>query len=395
MKTQRALGALTLALVMAIAPAADAQRRRARRPPPPPPPPAVAQHVTIMDGASGAILACNDCETPIPPASMAKLMTVLVVLERLRARAITFETRFPVSEYAWREHGAMSGGSHMFLPVNATASVRDLIQGAVIVSANDACVVLAEGIAGSEQAFAQIMNRRARELGLRSAHFTNVTGVDDPQQRISSADLARLTRHIIINYPEFYRVYGRREFTYNNRTQANRNPLLGAFPGADGVKTGHTDDSGYGLVGSAVQNGQRRIVVFNGLPTMASRTSEAQRLMRSAFNDYNLVTIARRGEQVGEARVRLGSRRNVPLVAERDIVIGGSRSAQVGVTAHIVYTGPLRPPIRKGDVVARLVVAGPNFPTQEFPLAAGRKIGRANWFSRAFEGLRLTLFGPS
>lgn len=395
MKTQRALGALTLALVMAIAPAADAQRRRARRPPPPPPPPAVAQHVTIMDGASGAILACNDCETPIPPASMAKLMTVLVVLERLRARAITFETRFPVSEYAWREHGAMSGGSHMFLPVNATASVRDLIQGAVIVSANDACVVLAEGIAGSEQAFAQIMNRRARELGLRSAHFTNVTGVDDPQQRISSADLARLTRHIIINYPEFYRVYGRREFTYNNRTQANRNPLLGAFPGADGVKTGHTDDSGYGLVGSAVQNGQRRIVVFNGLPTMASRTSEAQRLMRSAFNDYNLVTIARRGEQVGEARVRLGSRRNVPLVAERDIVIGGSRSAQVGVTAHIVYTGPLRPPIRKGDVVARLVVAGPNFPTQEFPLAAGRRIGRANWFSRAFEGLRLTLFGPS
>jgi D-alanyl-D-alanine carboxypeptidase (penicillin-binding protein 5/6) len=395
MKTRRALGALTLALVMAIAPAADAQRRRARRPPPPPPPPAVAQHVTIMDGASGAILACNDCETPIPPASMAKLMTVLVVLERLRARAITFETRFPVSEYAWREHGAMSGGSHMFLPVNATASVRDLIQGAVIVSANDACVVLAEGIAGSEQAFAQIMNRRARELGLRSAHFTNVTGVDDPQQRISSADLARLARHIIINYPEFYRVYSRREFTYNNRTQANRNPLLGAFPGADGVKTGHTDDSGYGLVGSAVQNGQRRIVVFNGLPTMASRTSEAQRLMRSAFNDYNLVTIARRGEQVGEARVRLGSRRNVPLLAERDIVIGGSRSAQEGVTAHIVYTGPLRPPIRKGDVVARLVVAGPNFPTQEFPLAAGRKIGRANWFSRAFEGLRLTLFGPS
>jgi D-alanyl-D-alanine carboxypeptidase (penicillin-binding protein 5/6) len=395
MKTQRALGALTLALVMAIAPAADAQRRRARRPPPPPPPPAVAQHVTIMDGASGAILACNDCETPIPPASMAKLMTVLVVLERLRARAITFETRFPVSEYAWREHGAMSGGSHMFLPVNATASVRDLIQGAVIVSANDACVVLAEGIAGSEQAFAQIMNRRARELGLRSAHFTNVTGVDDPQQRISSADLARLTRHLIITDPEVYRVYGRREFTYNNRTQANRNPLLGAFPGADGVKTGHTDDSGYGLVGSAVQNGQRRIVVFNGLPTMASRTSEAQRLMRSAFNDYNLVTIARRGEQVGEARVRLGSRRNVPLVAERDIVIGGSRTAQEGVTAHIVYTGPLRPPIRKGDVVARLVVAGPNFPTQEFPLAAGRKIGRANWFSRAFEGLRLTLFGPS
>jgi D-alanyl-D-alanine carboxypeptidase (penicillin-binding protein 5/6) len=326
---------------------------------------------------------------------MAKLMTVLIVLDRLRAGAITYETRFQVSEYAWREHGAMSGGSHMFLPINATVSVRDLIQGAVIVSANDACVVLAEGIAGSEAAFAQMMNRRARELGLRSAHFTNATGVDDPQQRISSADLARLARHIMVTYPDFYRVYGRRAFTFNNRTQQNRNPLLGAFPGADGVKTGHTDESGYGLVGSAVQNGQRRIIVFNGLPTMAARTSEARRLMRSAFDDFNMITVARRGEQVGEARVRLGSRRNVPLVAQRDIVIGGPRGAQAGMRAHIIYEGPLDPPIREGEVVARLVVEGPNFPAQEYPLAAGRRIGRANWFSRAWEGLRLTLFGPS
>jgi D-alanyl-D-alanine carboxypeptidase (penicillin-binding protein 5/6) len=395
MRLQRALGALTLAVVLALAPAADAQRRRARRPPPPPPPPAVAQHVTIMDGASGAILACGDCETPIPPASMAKLMTVLVVLERLRAGSITYETRFPVSAYAWREHGAPSGGSHMFLPVNATVSVRDLIQGAVIVSANDACVVLAEGIAGSEQGFVALMNRRAQELGLQSAHFTNVTGLDDPNQRISSADLARLTRHIITNYPDFYRVYGRREFTYNNHTQANRNPLLGAFAGADGVKTGHTDESGYGLVGAAVQNGQRRIIVFNGLPTMAARTSEALRLMRSAFNDYNLVRVAGRGEQVGEAQVRLGSRRAVPLMAQGEIVIGGPRGAQEGLSAHIVYDGPIHAPIQEGAVIARLVVEGPNYPAQEFPLVAGRKIGRANWFSRAWEGLRLTLFGPS
>lgn len=394
MTLQRALGAMTLAAALALAPAADAQRRRARQPAPPPPP-AVAQHVTIMDAASGAILSCQDCETPVPPASMAKLMTVLVVLEQLQAGRITYDTRFTVSEYAWREHGAPSGGSHMFLPVNSSVSVRDLIQGAVIVSANDACVVMAEGIAGSEQAFVAIMNARARELGLRSAHFANATGLDDPEQRISSADLARLARHIMVTYPEFYRVYGRREFTYNNHTQPNRNPLLGAFPGADGVKTGHTDDSGYGLVGSAVQNGQRRIIVFNGLPTMAARASEATRLMRSAFNDFNLITVAERGHQVGEARVRLGSRGAVPLVAQRDIVIGGSRGAQAGLTARIVYTGPLNPPIREGDVVARLIVEGPNFQAQEFPLAAGRNIGRANWFSRAFEGLRLTLFGPS
>lgn len=396
MNLRRKLSAFALAavLVMALATDADAQRRRSRRAPAPPPPPAVAQHVTIMDGASGAILQCNDCNTPIPPASMAKLMTVLIVLERLRSRQITYDTRFRVSEYAWREHGAMSTGSHMFLPINSEVTVRDLIQGAVIVSANDACVVLAEGIAGSEQAFVALMNRRAEELGLRTARFRNVTGVDDPEQRISSADLARLARYIINTYPEFYPVYSRRQFTFNNHTQQNRNPLLGAYPGADGVKTGHTDESGYGLIGSAVLNGQRRIIVFNGLPTMAARNSEAQRLMRAAFNDYAVAQVAAAGEQVGEARVRLGSRRAVPLVAQSGIVIGGPRGIQEGLTAHIVYEGPLRPPIAKDQVVARLVIEGPGFETQEFPLAAGRRVGRANWFARAWEGLRLTLFGP-
>ncbi|MGE0742931.1 MAG: D-alanyl-D-alanine carboxypeptidase family protein [Hyphomonadaceae bacterium] len=394
MISKRALGAFAMLAVMLVAATpADAQRRR--RAPAPPPPPAIAQHVTIMDGASGAILSCEDCETPIAPASMAKLMTVLIVLERLQSGAITNDTRYTVSEYAWREHGAPSSGSHMFLPINSTVSVRDLLMGAVIVSANDACVVLAEGIAGSEEAFVALMNARAAELGLRSARFRNVTGLDDPEQRISSADLARLARHIIYTFPEFYRIYSQREFTHNNRTQQNRNPLLGAYPGADGVKTGHTDDSGYGLVGSAVVNEQRRIIVFNGLPTMASRNSEAQRLMRAAFNDFAITRLAAAGEQVGEAQVRLGSRRMAPLVAQSDIVIGGPRGVQDGLTAHIVYTGPLHPPIAEGDVVARLVIEGPGFQTQEFPLVAGRRIGRANWFSRAWEGLRLTLFGPS
>jgi serine-type D-Ala-D-Ala carboxypeptidase (penicillin-binding protein 5/6) len=394
MKLQRALCAITLVTALALAPAADAQRRRNRAPPPPPPPPAVAQHVTIMDGASGAILDCENCNEPIPPASMAKLMTVLVVLEELQSGRITYDTRYTVSEYAWREHGAMSTGSHMFLPINASVSVRDLIQGAVIVSANDACVVLAEGIAGSEEAFVARMNRRARELGLTTAQFRNATGVDDPEQRISSADLARLARHLIVNYPAFYRVYGRREFTYNNRTQSNRNPLLGAYPGADGMKTGHTDESGYGLIGSAVLNDERRIIVFNGLPTMASRNTEAQRLMRRAFNDFALTTLAERGAEVGEAQVYLGGRRTVPLVAQDRIVIGGTRAVQEGLTARIVYDGPIHPPIREGDVIARLVVEGPGYQTQEFPLAAGRRVGKANWFSRAWEGLRLTLSGP-
>ena len=395
MNSQRKFGALALAalLVLALAPDADAQRRRARREPAPPPPPAVAQHVTIMDGASGAILSCQDCETPVPPASMAKLMTVLIALERLQAGQITLDTQFTMTDDLWTRNRG-SAGSTVFIPARASVSVRDLLQGIIIVSANDGSALLATGIAGSEEAFVAIMNQRAQELDLRSARFRNVAGLDDPEQRISTADLARLARHIILTYPEFYRTYSQREFTFNNITQRNRNPLLGAYDGADGVKTGHTDDSGFGLIGSAVQNGQRRIIVFNGLPTMAARNSEAQRLMRAAFNDFAIAQIAAAGEEVGEARVRLGGRRTVPLLAQHDITIGGPRGVQEGLTAHIVYRGPLPAPIAEGDVVAQLVVEGPGFQTQSFPLVAGRRVGRANWFSRAFEGLRLTLFGP-
>jgi D-alanyl-D-alanine carboxypeptidase (penicillin-binding protein 5/6) len=387
---KRALVALTVTMLILASPA-DAQRRRRAAAPPPPPVP--AQHVVIMDAASGAILACDDCEAPVPPASMSKLMTVLLVLEALQAGQITQDTRYRVSEYAWREHGAPSGGSHMFLPINSEVAVRDLLRGAVIVSANDACVVLAEGLAGSEAAFVARMNRRAQELGLRSARFRNATGVDDPEHVISTADLARLARHLILTFPDFYRTYSERTFTYANRTQENRNPLLGAFDGADGVKTGHTDESGYGLVGSAVLNDQRRIIAFNGTNTMAQRRSEALRLMRAAFFDYNVVQIAAAGDQIGEADVWLGSRGRAPLVTQNAIVVGGTRAVQEGLTAHIVYDGPLHPPIAEGAVVARLVIEGPGYATQEFPLVAGRKIGRANWFSRAWEGLRLTLFG--
>ncbi|PZO54881.1 MAG: D-alanyl-D-alanine carboxypeptidase [Alphaproteobacteria bacterium] len=390
MDLKRAFGALTIAAFVALASPADAQRGRRA----PPAAPSVAQHVTIMDADSGAILACDDCNTPIPPASMSKLMTVLVVLELLRSGDITLDTQYTVSEYAWREHGAPSGGSHMFLPINSQVSVRDLLRGAIIVSANDACVVLAEGIAGSEAAFVEIMNRRARELGLTTANFTNATGVDDPGHRISSADLARLARHFITTFPRSYGVYAEREFTFNNRTQQNRNPLLGAFDGADGVKTGHTDESGYGLVGSAIVDGERRIIVFNGTRSMADRRSEAIRLMRSAFSDYAVRTLAAAGAEVGEAEVWLGGRRTVSLVAQSDILIGGRRGVQSTLTANIVYDGPLHPPIAEGDVVAHLVVEGPGFEPQSFPLTAGRSVGKANWFSRAWEGLRLTFFGP-
>lgn len=352
-----------------------------------------ASNVAIMDGATGVLLYCDDCETPMPPASMSKLMTVLVVAERLRSGQISLDTRLQVSENAWR-HGAMSDGSHMFLELNSEVSVRDLLAGVIVVSANDACIALAEGISGSEQSFVVEMNRQAQQLGLTSARFRNVTGLPDPDHVISAADLANLARVLIRDYPELYQLYSQRSFTYNNRTQQNRNPLLGAFEGADGVKTGHTNVSGYGLVGSAMLNGQRRIIVFNGARSMAERRSEALRIMNAAFHDFSITRLAAAGDEIGQADVRLGGRRTVPLVASEDILIGGPRNVQTGLSAHIVYDGPLPSPINEGDVVARLVIEGPGFEPQEFPLSAGRRIGRANWFSRAWEGLRLTLFGP-
>ncbi len=352
-----------------------------------------AQHLAVMDGDTGILLYCDNCEEPMPPASMSKLMTVLVVAEQLRAGRASMDTQFTVSERAWR-HGAVSDGSHMFLPIDAQVRVRDLLRGVIIVSANDACITLAEGLFGSEEAFVVEMNRRAQALGLRSARFRNATGLPDPDHVISAADLARLARHLMVTYPELYDIYSQTEFTYNNRTQRNRNPLLGAFPGADGVKTGQTDASGYGLVGSAVLEGRRRIIAFNGLATMAARREEGLRIMRAAFNDFAARRIAAPGEAVGEAQVRLGSRARVTLLAQSEIAVGGPRSVLSGLSARIVYAGPLQAPIADGAVVAHLVVEGPGFARREFPLVAERRIGRANPIARAWEGLRLTLFGP-
>jgi D-alanyl-D-alanine carboxypeptidase (penicillin-binding protein 5/6) len=352
----------------------------------------IARHVAIMDGATGLLLYCDECETPMPPASMSKLMTVLLVAEHLAAGDMTLETNYTVSERAWRQ-GAVSDGSHMFLELGSQASVRDLLTGVITVSANDACIVLAEGISGSEEAFVLEMNRRAQALGLTSARFRNTTGLPDPEHVISSADLARLARHLISAYPELYRLYSQPSFTYNNRTQQNRNPLLGAFAGADGVKTGHTNASGYGLVGSAALEGSRRIIVFNGTRSMAERRSEAQRLMSAAFHDFAAQRLYETCAEVGAAEVWLGGRESVPLVAQSDIIVGGPRSVQAGLSARIIYDGPVHAPIEEGAVVARLVVEGSGFETREYPLAAGARVGRANVFARAWTGLILTLGG--
>lgn len=348
-----------------------------------------ASHIVIYDVGTGQTLYCRRCNEPMAPSSMSKLMTMLVVEDLLKAGKITLDTEYPVSENAWR-HGAQSDGSHMFLELNSRVRVEDLIRGVVIVSANDACIVLAEGIAGSELAFVDMMNQRAKALGLTSAHFANVTGLPDPEHVISATDLARLSAVIINENPELYRHYSETSLTYNNHTQGNRNPLLGTA-GADGVKTGHTEVAGYGLIGSAAINGQRRIIVINGLPTERARAEEAKRLMNAAFYDFTVTPLFAKDATVGQADVWLGSRKQVPLVATQPIAIGMHRSIRAGMKASIVYNGPLAAPIKKGAIVAHLVVDGPGV-HHEFPLAAGAPVGRANPFARAGFGLQ-HLFG--
>jgi D-alanyl-D-alanine carboxypeptidase (penicillin-binding protein 5/6) len=324
----------------------------------------------------------------MPPASMSKLMTVLIVADKIKSGAVTWDTQLPVSENAWR-HGAQSDGSHMFLEINSMVTVRDLLTGVVVVSANDACIALAEGIAGSEENFVQLMNARAAQLGLKSAHFMNVTGLPDPAHVISSADLARLSRFITMTYPDVYKLDSQPSFTYNSHTQENRNPLLGVFSGADGVKTGHTDDSGFGMIGSAVRSGERRIVVFNGLHSMAERRTEGLRLMAIAFSAFETKHVFDKGAKVGEAQVWLGSKKTVPLVTAAPLDVAYMRVAKDGIKTTIVYDGPVTAPIKKGAVIGKLVLEGPGVSRREIPLAAGEKVGSLNPFSKAFIGARM------
>lgn len=380
------VGVMGVAALLAAAPLTTSQAQAPTAQP-------SAKHVAILDYNTGMMLACEDCDVAMPPASMSKLMTMLLVSEALKSGKVKPDTRFTVSEKAWR-HGAQSDGSHMFLELGSQVSVDDLIKGVIIVSANDACIVLAEGLAGSEEAFVAQMNARAAELGLTTARFRNTTGLPEDGHVISSRDLARLAATIIRDHPDLYRLYAERTFTFNGKTQENRNPLLARFAGADGVKTGHTSVSGYGLIGSAVANDQRRIIVFNGTRSMAERSSEAQRLMRSAFLDYSVVTLAPAGGVLGDSEVWMGSAPTVKLAAKDPITVAVANTVRPFLKAAIVYKGPVEAPIAKGAQVATLVVEGPGV-RQEFPLVAAEGVDRANPFSRAMFGLGRLLGGGS
>ena len=341
----------------------------------------------LMDANSHAILYEKSADELTAPASMAKTMTAEVVFSQLKSGRLSMDTEFTVSENAWRKGGGGSGGSSMFAKVNTPVRLEDLLRGLIVQSGNDAAIAIAEGIAGTEESFARLMNERARQIGLTKSTFRNATGYGHPEQKTTVRDLAKLALHIIETYPDHYKLFGEREFTWNKIRQQNRNPLLTMDIGADGLKTGNIDEAGFGLIGSAVQNDQRLIVVVNGLKTAKDRANESRKLLDWGFRAFESQQLFAPGQVVGEAQVFGGSTRSLPLVAMKPVRVLVPRGESERVTARIIYTGPLKAPIRKGAEVARLQVSRGDMQALEMPLYANEDVQEGTLSQRALDGL--------
>src|SRR5476649_1318230 len=315
-----------------------------------------APHAILIDAENGAVLFARDADQLIFPASLGKLMTVEYVFNELKEGRIKLTDEYLVSENAWRKGGAMSHGSTMYAAINSKIPVNDLLHGMIVQSGNDACIVLAEGLAGTENDFAEKLTQRAREIGLTKSVFTNSNGLPDPNEKVTTRELGFLARHIIRNYPDLYSIFGEREFTWNKIRQQNRNPMLGLVVGADGLKTGFTSDAGYGLVGSAQQNGQRLVVVVNGEKSDKERADDAKKLLEWGFRSFEQRILFAEGQTIGSAKVYGGASGHVPLVATGLARVMLPKSGAEKLVARIVYTGPVPAPVVEGQTIGALKV---------------------------------------
>ena len=305
----------------------------------------------LIEATSGAVLFEKNADELRAPSSMMKLMTAEVVFHAVKQGDIKLTDEYRVSENAWRRGGAPAGGSTMFAALNSKISVDDLLHGAIIQSGNDACIVLAEAIAGNERAFAEMMTKRARELGLTRSTFANSNGLPDPGNKMTVRELATLARYIIQTYPEFYKLFGEKEFTWNKIRQPNRNPLLNSLDGADGLKTGFTKEGGYGMVGSAVQNGVRLIVAINGLDDPDDRATEAKKMLEWGFRNFEVRTVFAANQTIGYAKVFGGDSRSVALASHEPVKVMVQKNGSDKLIARIVYSGPVRAPFEAGQKV--------------------------------------------
>jgi D-alanyl-D-alanine carboxypeptidase (penicillin-binding protein 5/6) len=347
----------------------------------------------VVDFNTGAVLLDKNADEQMVPSSMSKLMTVYLVFERLKQGSLKLTDKLPVSETAWKRH-YKTGESLMFLPVNSQVSVEELLKGVIVQSGNDACSVLAEGIAGSEQAFADLETKRAQEIGLTHSSFKNASGVPEPGHYMTAHDLAILATRLIKDFPEYYQMFDERKFSFNNINQDNRNPLFYRnVEGADGLKTGHTEEGGYGVTGTALRNGRRIIVVVNGLTSIKERADEAQNLIEWGFREYEDRHLMKAGDSVADAGVWLGKAPTVPVVVAADIVATVPRTGAADMKVTANYDAPIPAPIKKGQKVGTLTVMVPNLGTQEVALLAGADVERLGLMGRMFAAARHLLGG--
>lgn len=353
--------------------------------------PTTARAAILTDAETGEVLYAKNADLSIPPASMSKLMTAVMVFERLEDGRLRLDDRLPVSEKAWR-----MGGSRMFVEAGDRVAVEDLLRGIIIQSGNDACVVVAEAIGGTEERFAALMTEEARALGLENSTFENASGLPAPGHRMTVHDLARLARVIVSRYPRFYHFYGEDSYTYNGIAQRSRNPLLRAgIEGVDGLKTGHTEEAGYGLVASAKRGDRRLIMVAAGFGSERERAAESERLLEHGFRDFDSYALFEAGETVARAPVWLGERPEVDLVTPRAVTLTLPREARDGLRVRLVHDSPLPAPVAAGAEVARLEITAPGVRPRSVPLLAGAAVGEAGPVDRLLGALDHLVRGRS
>lgn len=346
-----------------------------------------ATHAVVMDFQSGRVLYGKGIDEPIPTASMSKMVTAYMLMERLAKGTLSLDDTFTVSEKAWRK-----GGSKMFVEVGKQIAIADLLRGIVIQSGNDASIVVAEGISGSEEAFADLMTQRARELGLTDTVLRNATGWPDPEHRMSVHDLARIARLTILNFPQYYPTYSEKSFTFNDIKQGNRNPVLYKFQGADGLKTGHTNAAGYGLTASAERDGQRLVAVIAGLTSSRERANESVKLLQWAFRTFRGYKLATAGQEIDRAEVWLGRKTHVPLVIGEELSVTMDAETRKAMKVHLVYDGPIPAPIQEGEKLATLVVRAPGIDPVRVPVLAGASVEKLGPAGRIAAALSYLIF---
>ncbi|RJF83956.1 D-alanyl-D-alanine carboxypeptidase [Azospirillum cavernae] len=348
----------------------------------------IAKQAILLDLTSNTVLFEKNADERMAPSSMSKIMTAYLVFEAIKGGRLTMESTLPVTERAWRMQG-----SKMFVELHNNIKVDDLLKGVIVQSGNDACIVLAEGLTGSESAFAEQATKRAKELGLKGTNLTNATGWPDPNHYMTARDLAILAEHLIKDFPEYYRYYSIREFKYHGITQGNRNPLLYRGMNVDGMKTGHTDAGGYGLTASGERDGRRLLLVVNGLPSMQARADESARLIEWGFREFATYALFKSGETIEQVPVWLGDQDTVPVSVPRDLNVTMARADRAGMKVALVSNAPVAAPIKKGDVVGKVVISAPGFPGKEVPVVAAQDVEKLGFVGRAFAAAKYLVFG--